>query len=132
MKRILSLILSVALLCACMLTLASCGNGLEGKYEGSFLTDEKDILTVTFEKDNAVALSLYVASNEKTYTASGTYKLETEEDHGHAVIIFDISGEDIGRLSFMQGSEYVYSLDKKVLSLSDHSSGDSMKLTKVK
>ena len=53
MKRILSLILSVALLCACMLTLASCGNGLEGKYEGSFLTDEKDIREILSSIANA-------------------------------------------------------------------------------
>ena len=132
MKRILSLILSVALLCACMLTLASCGSGLEGTYEGIFITDDSDVLTVTFGEDNAVELSLSVANGERTYKASGKYSLEAEEDHGHEVIVFDIDGEDIGLLSFMQGSEYVYSLDKKNLTLSDHSSGDVIELTKVK
>ena len=132
MKRILSLILSAALLCACMFALASCGSGLEGTYEGIFITDDTDVLTVTFGKDNAVELSLSVENGERIYKASGKYSLEAEEGHGHEVIVFDISGEDIGLLSFMQGSEYIYSLDKKVLTLSDHDSGDVMKLTKVK
>lgn len=132
MKRILSLILSAALLCACMFALASCGSGLEGTYEGIFITDDSDVLTVTFGKDNAVELSLSVENGERIYKASGKYSLEAEEGHGHEVIVFDISGEDIGLLSFMQGSEYIYSLEKKVLTLSDHDSGDVMELTKVK
>ena len=95
MKKILTLILSAVLLCATMLTLASCGNGLEGTYEGVFVTDETDILTATFGKDNTVTFSLSVAGGETTYTASGTYKLEAEEDHGHEVMTFEIKGEKI-------------------------------------
>ncbi len=137
MKKNLSLILAVALLCTCALTLTSCGGGLEGTYEGAFVTDESDILTITFGKDNAVTLSLSVAGGERTDTATGTYKLEAEEDHGHEVMTFDISGDNIGLLSFLQGTEYTYSLDKvsgkKQLSLSAHSSyAESMVLTEVK
>ena len=130
MKKILSLILSVALLCACMLTLASCGSGLEGTYEGSFVTDDSHIVTITFGEDNAVEFSLSVGN--EIYKATGKYALEAEEGHSHEVITFDISGDKIGLLSFVQGSEYVFSLDKKVLTLSDHDSGDVMELTKVK
>lgn len=137
MKKILSLILAAALLCTCAFALTSCGNGLEGTYEGAFVTDETDILTITFGKDNTVTLSLSVAGGERTDTATGTYKLEAEEDHGHEVMSFDISGENIGLLSFLQETEYTYSLDKvsgkKQLSLSAHSSySESMVLTEVK
>ncbi|MBP3591791.1 MAG: hypothetical protein J6K14_04850 [Clostridia bacterium] len=137
MKKILSLILCAALLCACTLTLASCGTSLEGTYEGAFVTDEEDILTITFGKDNAVTLSLSVAGGERTDTATGTYKLTAEEDHGHEVMTFDIKGDKIGLLSFLQNTEYTYSIDKvdgkKQLSLSAHSSyGENMVLTEVK
>ena len=137
MKKILSLILAAALLCTCAFALTSCGNGLEGTYEGEFFTDEKDIITITFGEDNAVEISLSVENGESTYKATGTYKMEVEEDHGHEVIFFDISGENIGLLSFLQGSEYIYSLEKvngkKQLSLSSHSSSyESMVLTEVK
>ena len=137
MKKILSLILAAALLCTCAFALTSCGNGLEGTYEGKFFTDEKDIITITFGEDNAVEISLSVENGESTYKATGTYKMEVEEDHGHEVISFDISGENIGLLSFLQGSEYIYSLEKvsgkKQLSLSSHSSSyESMVLTEVK
>ena len=96
MKKILSLILAAALLCTCAFALTSCGNGLEGTYEGEFFTDEKDIITITFGEDNAVEISLSVENGESTYKATGTYKMEVEEDHGHEVISFDISGENIG------------------------------------
>ncbi len=137
MKKILSLILCAALLCACTLTLTSCGTSLEGTYEGAFVTDEEDILTITFGKDNSVKLSLSVAGGERTDTATGTYKLTAEEDHGHEVMTFDIKGDKIGLLSFMQNTEYTYSLEKvqgkKQLSLSAHGSyvAESMVLTEV-
>lgn len=137
MKKILSLILSAALLCACVFTFASCGTSLEGTYSGAFVTDETDILTITFGENNAVTLSLSVANGERTDKATGTYKLTAEEDHGHEVMTFDIKGEEMGLLSFLQNTEYTYSIDKvdgkKQLTLSAHSSyGENMVLTEVK
>ena len=84
-----------------------------------------------------VTLSLSVAGGERTDTATGTYKLTAEEDHGHEVMTFDVKGDKIGLLSFLQNTEYTYSIDKvdgkKQLSLSAHSSyGENMVLTEVK
>lgn len=138
MKRIVSLFLCAVLLCASALALVSCGTSLEGKYSGSIdssLFEEDDVLTITFGKENAVTLSLTISAGE-TYTASGTYKLEVEEAHGHEVISFDYSGENIGLLSFFQNTEYVYSLEKvsgkKQLTLSSHrTNGEVLTLTEA-
>lgn len=138
MKRILSLILAVALLCACTITLTSCGTSLEGTYKGSFFTDESDVLTVTFGANNTVTFSLSVANGERTDKATGTYTLTAEADHGHEVISFTLTEENIGILSFLQNTQYVYSLEKvkgaKQLTLSSHggSFSQNMVLTEVK
>ncbi len=139
MKRILSLLLSAVLLCTCLFALASCGTSLEGTYSGSIDSDvfeEDDVLTVTFGKDNAVSLLLTISAGE-TYTASGTYKLESEADHGHEVMVFDYTGENMGLLSFFLNTEYVYSLEKvagkKQLTLSSHgSTGEVITLNEEK
>ena len=139
MKRILSLVLSAVLLCTCIFALASCGTSLEGKYSGSIdssVFDEADVLTITFGKENAVSLSLTISAGE-TYTASGTYKLENEADHGHEVMIFDYTGENMGLLSFFLNTKYVYSIEtvagKKQLTLSSHgSTGEVITLTETK
>ncbi len=138
MKRTVSLILSFALLCACAFSLVSCGISLEGTYRGtiqSAVFEESDILTITFGENNEVSLSLAISAGE-TYTASGTYKLEAEEDHGHEVLSFDYSGENMGLLSFFLNTQYVYSLEKvkgkTQLTLSSHgSTGEVLSLTEV-
>ena len=138
MKRILSLILAVALLCACTITLTSCGTSLEGTYQGAFFLDENDTLTVTFKEGNAVEFAL--VDDGKTYKATGTYKIEadTAEGHDHELMSFEISGEGMGRLSYLQKVSYTYSLEKvsgkKQLTLASHSSSVSqnMVLTEVK
>ncbi len=139
MKKILSLVLAAALLCASAFVLVSCGTSLEGKYSGSVQSevfDESDVLAITFGEKNAVTLSLTISAGE-IYTASGTYKLETEKDHGHEVMIFDYDGENMGLLSFFLNTEYVYSIEKvagkKQITLSSHgSTGEVITLVEEK
>ena len=137
MKKIISLVLCVVLLCGCVFTLASCGTSLEGKYSGSVDAPgfrEDDVLTITFGENKTVSLSLVISAGE-TYTASGTYTLEAESDHGHEVIKFDYTGENVGPLSYFQNTEYVYSLEKvkgkKQLTLTAHSYNETLTLTEA-
>ena len=140
MKKILSLILAAALLCACAFTLTSCGNDLEGTFRGAFFTSEKDTLTVTFGENNAVEFSLSVENGATTYKATGTYQIvaDTAEGHDHQLMTFEIKGNDMGILSFLQNTQYTYSIEKvkgaKQLTLTAHSGSVSqnMVLTEVK
>ena len=91
MKKILSLILSAVLLCATMLTLASCGSGFEGTYEGTFITDESDVLTVTFGEDNAVELSLSEFDCELLLSPSAQADIDITKQNAKSIdIIFFI------------------------------------------
>lgn len=138
MKKFLSLILAVAMLCALTLTLTSCGElTLEGTYQGAFFLDEKDTLTITFKEGNVVEMTL--VDGTATYKATGTYKIEadTTEGHDHQLMSFDIKG-DIGTLSYLQNVSYAYSLEEvdgqKQLALSSHGGTvtQNMTFTEVK
>ena len=136
MKKIISLILSVALLCACVFTMASCGElKLEGTYSGAFLGYDEDVLKVTIAKDKTVSYELTYGGDK--VSAKGSYTLEQEEDHGHEIIIFHVTGDytKVGMLSLLDKEEYTYSLTekdgKKVLSLSSHTTYQVMELVEV-
>ena len=139
MKKIISLILALALMCGCMFTLASCGDEkLEGTYSGSFIARySEDTLTLTINKDQTVTYTLTLADGSETRTATGAYTLELEEDHGHEVIKFTVADDADPMLLSLNGREYTYSLTKvggkKTLTLSGHDSSlFDLTLTAVK
>ena len=107
MKRILSLVLAVALLCCCVFALTSCGNFLFGKYE----TEVAGVYTKTYEfklKEFTCVRTIGGFS----HTATGTYEI-TEDDEGNTYISFtygenadeDAKEEEGVKLSFSKGTE---------------------------
>ena len=141
MKKIISLILALTLMCGCMLSLASCGSPkLEGTYSGScYFAEEDDVFTITIGKNKTVSYSLKLNGDERVRTATGTYSMEKEEDHGHEVIKFNVTeGTDEDKMFILiHNQEFTYSLykekGKKVLELSSHSNSSmSMKLVASK
>ena len=140
MKRILSLILAIALACGCMLTLASCGAPkLEGTYTGNFLYD--DTFTVTIKKNKTVELSLTLDADDSVEKATGSYEIVADEGHNHGdsseVMKFTVtSDKENGLLSNLNGKEFLYTLKKengkKTLTLSLHGTGNwTMNLAEV-
>jgi hypothetical protein len=138
MKKIISLILALALTCGAMLTLASCGGDeLVGTYSGSFFYDPEDTITIKINKDKTVEYKLVLASGSETVTAKGAYTLEVEEDHGHEVIKFSVPKECESLISMLGGAEYTYSIakvnGKKTLTLTGHGNSYlNLTLTAVK
>lgn len=138
MKKIISLILALALTCGAMLTLASCGGDeLKGTYSGSFFSGyEEDTITIKINKDKTVEYKLVLAGGSETVTAKGAYTLEVEEDHGHEIIKFTVA-EDCENLIAMLGGAYTYSIakvnGKKTLTLTGHGNSYlNLTLTAVK
>jgi hypothetical protein len=103
MKKFLSLVLALALLCGCMFTLASCGGGLSGKY-----TDELTGLTsYEFKGKN---FTCTVGAGNFTHTASGTYEITEEDDKSYITFTYtegdEEAKEDGGvKLAFTKGEE---------------------------
>jgi hypothetical protein len=103
MKKFLSLVLALVLLCGCMFTLASCGGGLSGKY-----TDELTGLTsYEFKGKN---FTCTVGAGNFTYTASGTYEITEEDDKSYITFTYtegdEEAKEDGGvKLAFTKGEE---------------------------
>ena len=139
MKKILSLILALALMCGCMLTLASCGElKLEGTYSGSFIsTYPEDSLTIKIGKDKSVEYTLVMAGGSETKTAKGSYSL-VDDGHGHGEMLKLAVDKDADvSLLYLNGNEYQYSLKKvngkKVLTLTGHDNDYfDLTLTEVK
>ncbi|MBP3605865.1 MAG: hypothetical protein J6J66_04630 [Clostridia bacterium] len=101
MKKILSLVLAVVLLCGCMLTLVACGGGLSGKYESGLTTYE-------FKGKNFTRTT---SIGGFSYTAEGTYEI-TEEDDDQFITLTYTSGDDKAKedeagvaLAFSKGEE---------------------------
>ncbi len=102
MKKVLSLVLALALLCGCMFTLASClGGGLSGKYESGLTTYEfkgKEFTRTT-------------SLGGLSYSASGTYEITEKEDEKFITLTYT-DGDDKAKedeagiaLAFSQGTE---------------------------
>lgn len=139
MKKIIALILALALTCGSMLALASCGGDtLEGTYSGGFIPAfEEDTLTVKINKDKTVEYTLVLADGSETKTATGAYTLEMEEDHGHELIKFTVAENSDPLLLILNNAEYTYSLTKvdgkKTLTLQGHGNASlNLSLTAVK
>ena len=100
MKKILSLVLAVVLLCGCMLTLVACGGGLSGKYESGLTTYE--FKGKNFTRTTSVA--------GFSYTAAGTYEI-TEKDDGTMEITITLENDDddikSGTYVFEEGENYI-------------------------
>ena len=107
MKRIISTMLALAILATCVLSLASCGNSLSGKYQSkSGITTYEfsgKTVKITYEVDIPIVGTL-------TKTIEGTYELTTDDD-GNDSIIFAIESEEDGannyegEFSFAKGTE---------------------------
>ncbi len=139
MKKIVSLILSLVLVCTSLLALASCGAPkLEGTYSGQFFDAfPEDTLTITIKKNKTVEYSALIEGDSTARTATGAYTIETEEDHGHEVIKFTVAEGSDAMIARLHNREYTYSIvkknGKKVLSLSGHDSSVlNLTLTEVK
>ena len=100
MKKLLSLVLALVLLCGCMFTLASCG-GLSGKYESGLTTYE-------FKGNNFTRTTSIAGFS---YSASGTYEI-TEEGEDKFITLTYTSGDEKAKedeagvaLPFVSGAE---------------------------
>ncbi len=88
MKKVLSLVLALALLCGCMFTLASCFGGLSGKYS---YTDPILGGKTTYEFKGKEFTRTYTLGSI-THTATGTYEITEEEEKSY--ITFTYTGGD--------------------------------------
>jgi hypothetical protein len=106
MKKFLSLVLALALLCGCMFTLASCGGGLSGKYS---YTDPILGGKTTYEFKGKEFTRTYTLGSA-TLTASGTYEITEEDDKSYITFTYtdgdEEAKEDGGvKLAFSKGEE---------------------------
>ena len=103
MKRIISTILVCALLLGCVLTLASCGKTISGKYELDAVVGSK-----TYEFSGSKVVITYELLGKET-SVEGKYKI-AENDKGDLEITFTFEDEDAakdyaGTFSFAEGKE---------------------------
>ena len=123
MKRIVSLTLTVVLVLGLIFTLASCGGGISGTYEGKvdFEVAGMDIvegsLTFNFDGNNveiSAAAKLLGILGGETESFKATYKLGEKED-GTKTITFDLGDAESIKgviktnvaLPFEQGDGYI-------------------------
>ena len=113
MKRTISLMLALVLTFGMLFTLASCGGGLSGSYQGKVdIAVASYTVTYNFSGSNVEVKSVAnIAGFEKSYTANGTYTLG-EDENGNKTITFDFGdGEAEGAadsgvaLPFAEGEE---------------------------
>lgn len=96
MKKILSLILVATLLCACVFTLASCGNKPSGTYK-----DEAGFVTLEF-KGNKVTVSALGESK------SGTFKIVKDGEDLEIEITMEVGDEkETESSSYEKGDDYI-------------------------
>ena len=105
MKKLLSLVLALALLCGCMFTLASCGGGLSGEYKAEVSVSDaledvfpdlnlgnlaKASVTYNFSGKKVTAtLLVSVLGIEKTHAVNGTYEIKDADDAKNIVFTFE-------------------------------------------
>ena len=90
MKKILSLVLAVVLLCGCMLTLVACGGGLSGKYS---YTDPILGGKTTYEFKGKNFTRTYTLGST-TNTATGTYEVTEEEEKTYITFTYASGDEE--------------------------------------
>ena len=105
MKRIISALLVCVLLVGAMLTLASCGTMLSGKYELDVALAE---VVYDFSMNKvSVTVSPIIGDD---YVVEGTYKI-AENSEGETEITFTFEKEDdnakSGTFSFSKGDDYI-------------------------
>ena len=86
MKKILSLVLALAVLTTACLTLASCGKKLSGTY-----VNEGPLSTITYEfEGNKVTLTdtVHIGASTHDITYSGEYKIVKDKESGDLKITF--------------------------------------------
>ncbi len=83
MKRILSLVLAVVLLCGCMLTLASCGNMLSGEYKNELTGASYEFSGKKFVYNAVIA----------AMDSEGTYEINEDEEGKKTITFTYTSGE---------------------------------------
>ena len=102
MKKIISMTLVCMLLIGCVLTLASCGKTLSGKYSAG-----SGVFGTTYDfKGKNVTITFYLLGTETT--SEGTYEITTDENDKE-IITFTFENEDAedynGEFSFTEGTE---------------------------
>ncbi len=113
MKKIVSMLLACILLVGTMLSLASCGNNLSGKYEG-----EINIMVASYNvsyefKGSNVKVTRTVSSmfsDDESFVINGKYEIAENED-GKLEITFEYETEDDvingGTFPFEKGDGYI-------------------------
>ena len=106
MKRIISTLLVCALLLGCVLTLASCGKMLMGKYE--FVLSDSNKTTYEFMLNKVTKTTTAgIAGYTKDIVTEGTYEINEVEDGEYEITFtWTIDGEEeIETLYFAEGEE---------------------------
>ena len=109
MKRIISTILLCVLLLGCVMSFASCGKLLMGKYEAELdagIAGSKTTYEFSVFKYTKTTVT-QVLGVDNTTVQEGSFKI-TENDEGEPIISFtyEVDGvEEISNLSFAQGEE---------------------------
>ena len=106
MKRIISTILVCVLLLGCVLSLASCGKMLFGKYESKLTEDNKTVYDFSIGKVTRTD-TIGIAGLTKDTVTEGKYKInEVENGKFEITFTWDVDGEEkIETVSFSQGEE---------------------------
>lgn len=106
MKRIISTILVCALLLGCVLSLASCGKMLFGKYEFKVTDSNKVVYDFSIGKVTRTTTTGLGGYTKDTVT-EGKYKInEVENGEFEITFTWDVDGEEeIETVSFSQGEE---------------------------
>ena len=106
MKRIVSTLLVCVLLLGCVLTLASCGKTLSGKYELAVSEDNKTTYEFSLTKVTRTTKSGLAGFTKETVT-EGKYEInEVEDGEFEITFTWDVDGkEEIETVAFSEGEE---------------------------
>ena len=136
MKKVLSLVLALSLLCGCVFTLASCsGNTLSGEYKAEVSVSDvmadlfsgwdlsslaKASVTYKFSgKEVTATLLVSLLGVEKTHTVNGTYEIKSAGEVKN--IVFSFEKED----SYFSSATHKFAKGEDFIEI------DGIKYTKV-
>ena len=106
MKRIISTILVCVLLLGCVMSFASCGKTISGKYELKLTDSNKTVYDFSIGKVTRTTTTGLAGYTKDTVT-EGKYKInEVENDKFEITFTWEVDGkEEIETVSFTDGEE---------------------------
>ena len=108
MKKIISTVLVCVLLLGCVMSLASCGKMLSGKYELELTESNVIAYEFSFNKVTRTVTTGALGFTKESVT-EGTYKITETDDQKYSITFtWEVDGEeDIETVSFSKGEDYI-------------------------